>query len=64
MFALNRLKRINLPKLNVSLPQTYAKTKTVNLGLKAIMTFVDPDDPFVTMKLDAKKHPSNRHGLP
>ena len=36
----------------------------IAIGLKAIMTYVDPFDPFVSLKLEAKKHVSNRHGLP
>ena len=36
----------------------------IAIGLQAIMTYVDPFDPFVTLKLEAKKHVSNRHGLP
>ena len=36
----------------------------IAIGLKAIMTYVDPFDPFVTLKLEAKKYVSNRHGLP
>lgn len=63
MSDLNHLKLISSLRFNVSVFVTSVWLLSM-LGIKAIMTYVDPVDPFVQLKLDAKKHAHNRHGLP